>query len=407
MFESFGLKPTLLESLRKANFIEPTAIQTQVIPAGIEGKNIVGQSQTGTGKTAAFLVPILNNIDTHRHTTLALILGPTRELVSQIREDVVNLSRAMTVRSTAIYGGASVFGQKKDLDRKPHIVAGTPGRTIDFIERRALDLNGIEYLVLDEVDRMLDMGFVDDIEFIWANCKNLKQVFAFSATITPEIRSIIEGHLGVDYTYVKSGDTITVEKIDHSFMEVPHFEKYEMLKSYLETHRKADEKVLVFTETKRNTEQLVEKLEDDGFEAGYINGDMRQSQRFRMMDRYKKGFLKILVTTDVAARGLNLGHIHMVINYDVPNDPESYIHRIGRTGRAGKEGKAIMFVSRAEGEALRKVEKSNKIRIKKVDSEGVEISRDNEREERGGSSSNSSGRGRGGRSFGGRSGGFS
>lgn len=176
-------------------------------------------------------------------------------------------------------------------------------------------------------------------------------------------------------------------------MEVPHFEKYEMLKEYLETHRKAEEKVLVFTETKRNTEQLVGKLEDDGFEAGYINGDMKQSQRFRMMDRYKKGLLQILVTTDVAARGLNLGHIHLVINYDVPNDPESYIHRIGRTGRAGKEGKAIMFVSKNEGEALYKVEKSNKIRIKKVDSEGVEVRRDEAAERRNNTENTQSGRG--------------
>ena len=368
-FADFGLKPTLLDSLNRANFIEPTTIQAQVIPTALEGKNIVGQSQTGTGKTGAFLIPLLNSIDAEKRTTQALILGPTRELVSQIREDIFTLSKSMTVRSLAIYGGAPVFAQRKDIYKKPHVIAGTPGRTIDFIERGDIKLDEIEYFILDEVDRMLDMGFVDDIEFIWSHLPNLKQVFAFSATLTPEIRNIIENHLGVDYIFVKSGDAITVEKIDHSFMEVPHFEKYEMLKSYLETHRDADEKVLVFTETKRNTEELVERLEDEGFDAGYINGDMKQSQRFRMMDRYKKGLLKILVTTDVAARGLNLGHIHLVINYDVPNDPESYIHRIGRTGRAGKDGKAIMFVSRGESDALRKVEKENKIRIKKVDTE--------------------------------------
>ena len=347
-FKELNLRPEIISALTKMEYTVPTKIQEEVILESKSGKNIIGQSQTGTGKTAAFVISALEKIDLRKHSPQVVILAPTRELVTQIRDEIVAISKNLPIRSVAVFGGSSIFKQKTLLSKGLHIVIGTPGRTIDLIERGFLPSENVETFILDEVDRMLDMGFVDDIEFIWSHLKNVKQTLAFSATITPEIKSIVERHLGVDYTFIK-------------------------LKDYLTRH--GEEKTIIFTQTKRETEEICYRLQDDGFKAKYFHGDLRQSERFRVLKAFQDGMVNIFVTTDIAARGLNMKNIDLVVNFDVPSDPEAYIHRIGRTGRAGAEGKAVMFVSEREKFSFKNVERRNKITINQVDREGNPMER--------------------------------
>ncbi|MCK9272106.1 DEAD/DEAH box helicase [Candidatus Gracilibacteria bacterium] len=372
-FAELGLKPEILDALAKLEYTTPTKIQEEVIKVSQDGKNIIGQSQTGTGKTGAFVISILQKIDLTKPGIKAIILAPTRELVTQTKDEIYATSKFMNLKSLSVYGGEPIYKQIKMLNKGQDIVIGTPGRVIDLIERGILKIAEIEFFVLDEVDRMLDMGFIDDIDFIWNKLKNLKQTFLFSATITPEIKGIVEKYLGMDYTFIKADTELTVAKIDHSFIEVPHIDKYSMLKRFIVKHQ--SEKTIVFVQTKRDTEVLAQKLIEDGLRASYLNGDMRQRERFRALKDFSEGDSNIFIVTDVASRGLNMKNVELVVNYDVPSDPESYIHRIGRTGRAGATGKAVMLVSRGEKLALRNIEKRNKITIKQVDGEGDEIKR--------------------------------
>jgi ATP-dependent RNA helicase DeaD len=312
-------------------------------------------------------------MDPNKRWTQALIIAPTRELVTQIKEEIFKLSKYHRVSSLAVYGWSPIYKQIDLIRKWQDIVIWTPWRVIDLIERKVLKLEHINFFVLDEVDRMLDMGFVDDIEYIWDWLTNLKQVFSFSATITNEIKSIIEKYLWINYTFIKSTDAITTEKIDHSFVETPHIHKYDLLNRFIKTHK--SEKTIVFVQTKRDTEMLSNKLNDDWFKASYLNWDMRQRERFKALKDFQDGYSNIFVVTDVAARWLNMKNIDLVVNFDVPTDPESYIHRIGRTGRAGAEGKAIMFVSWSEQYSLKNIERTNKIKIKQVNNEWEEIER--------------------------------
>ena len=376
LFSEFSLNQNVLDSLAKAGYVEPTKIQEEVIRAVLEGKNVVGQSQTGTGKTAAFVIPLLEKIDSKLRRPQAIILAPTRELASQIRDEVVKLSEGMFIRSTAVYGGTSIRAQREILMKGPQIVVATPGRLIDLIDRRFIDISNVEFFVLDEVDRMLDMGFIDDIDYVWSFLTNVKQSMTFSATIPFEVGNLISKYVGEGYEHIKATTSITVDKIDHAFIEVTHFEKFDLLKKYVSDH--ADKKTIVFTRTKAETEHLARMLMENGISADFLHGDLEQRQRQRALKRFQGGEVSTFVTTDVAARGLNMNNIDLVINYHVPEDPESYIHRIGRTGRAGAEGKAIMFVSEAEKMFFKNVEKRNKIRIKQVDMNGVEVVRQEE-----------------------------
>ncbi|MDD3302003.1 MAG: DEAD/DEAH box helicase [Candidatus Gracilibacteria bacterium] len=397
-FNELGLNADLIKALDDIGYKEPTKIQFDVISEANNGKNIIGQSQTGTGKTAAFVLSLLQNIDLNKRGTQALIIAPTRELVTQIKDEIFKLSKYHRVKSLAVFGGSPIYKQIDLIRKGQDIVIGTPGRVIDLIERKVLKLEHINYFVLDEVDRMLDMGFIDDIDFIWSGLTNLKQVFSFSATITPAIKTIIEKYLGINYTFIKSTDAITTEKIDHSFLETPMINKYELLNKFIKKHK--SEKTIVFVQMKVDTEKLAMKLNEDGFKASFLNGDMRQRERFKALKDFQEGLTNIFVVTDVAARGLNMKNIELVVNYDVPTDPESYIHRIGRTGRAGAEGKAIMFVSGGEKYAFKNIEKTNKITIKQVNTEGEEIER---KEERSTSRGSFGGRGRAPSRFGSRS----
>lgn len=369
-FTKLEIRKEILSALEKLGYTTPTNIQQLVINASQLWKNIIWQSQTWTGKTAAFVIPLLNKIDPNLKKVQALILAPTRELALQIREEIYNLSKELNIRSLAVYGGSSIFEQKKVLMKGPQIVVWTPWRVIDLIERWILKLGWIEYFILDEVDRMLDMWFIEDIDYIWNSLKTLKQVMTFSATITSELKNIITKYLGDNYEFIKATTEVVVDKIDHSFMNIHEDQKYDLLKKYLNLHK--EDKIIIFTQTKHWASNLQDMLDQDGFKVWALHGDMTQRNRFDVLKKYKWDSIRILVATDVAARWLNMNDINLVVNFEVPTDPESYVHRIWRTARAGKSGKAIMFVARHEGRALLNIERTNKIKLKKVNEEWVE-----------------------------------
>ena len=378
LFTELGLKEPILRGLAQLGYEQTTPIQEQTITAFNEWKDIVGQSQTGTGKTAAFTLPLLNVLDPELKKVQALILVPTRELAQQTQEEFFNLGRFARIRALAAYGGRSIHFQKKLLDEGMQVAVCTPGRAIDLIERGYIDPSLIQYFVLDEVDRMLDMGFVDDVEWMRAQCKNLKQTMLFSATITSEVKHIINNHLQPDHSFIAiEPEQIVVDRIDHAFTMAPHISKPDLLINWIESHK--EHKIIVFTQTKYATTDLANMLYDKGYSVWQLSGDMEQRERQASLKDYKENRIKIMVATDVASRGLNMKDIDLVINFDVPQDPESYVHRIGRTARAGKEGKAIMFVSEGEMKTVQTIERRNKIKIKQIDAEGNEVVRSESR----------------------------
>lgn len=372
-FSTLALRAEIVTALTKLGYHEPTEVQSQVIPLALEGKNIIVQSHTGSGKTAAFVIPALNLIEPKLRKPQVLILEPTRELAMQTREEVMNISRDMRMGSLAVFGGFPIRRQIEQLRDGPQVVVATPGRLADMIERRAIDLSQIKLLIIDEVDQMMDMGFSRAVEDIWGQLDGLEQVMTFSATYTREITSIIDRNMQGGYESLILSQTPTVDSIDHVFMRVGIRDKYPLLKRTLE--RFPDHKVIIFTARKHETEELERYLYRDGFAASFIHGDMMQRDRVRALQSFKDGRVRIFIGTDVASRGLNLNNIDLVVNYHVPHDPEAYIHRIGRTGRAGADGHAIMFVSSEEERQLQRIERMHKIEITEVDPEGVIIPR--------------------------------
>lgn len=361
-FQDFGLKPQILQAITGLGYTVPTQIQQEVWALASEGKNVVGQSQTGTGKTTAFLLPLLEAISNRDRFPQVLIVAPTRELVAQIREDIMTLTKHYPMRSMMLIGGRAKRFQMEDLKYGPQFIVATPGRLIEFIQENRIDTSKITHFVLDEVDRMLDMGFIEDVDRIWGQLTNLKQTMTFSATINDDIKRVITRHV-TDYVHIKVGEQITVDKIDHTYIDMAHEHKFTTLMSLLNHHK--NEKCIVFAQTKRNTEVICRALQDAKHTAQYLNGDLEQRERTRALKAFKEGAIKILVTTDVAARGLNMDNVQLVVNFEVPREPESYIHRIGRTGRAGADGKAIMFVSPDEKHLLMDIERTQKIKLKK------------------------------------------
>lgn len=372
-FSTLSLRPEILQALTDLGYHEPTEVQSQVIPLAIGGKNIIVQSHTGSGKTAAFCIPALNNIDSKVRNPQVLILEPTRELACQTRDEVFNLSRHMRMSSLAVFGGSPIFKQREGLKAGPQVIIATPGRLQDLMDRGWINLDDVNMLILDEVDQMMDMGFAPAVTAIWESLKGLKQVMAFSATYTPQITRLIDSHIQGETESLILSSSPTVDTIDHVFMRVGIRDKYPILKQLLE--RYPTDKVMVFTARKHETEELERYLYRDGFQAAYIHGDMHQRDRMRALKDYKEGRVRIFIGTDVASRGLNMNNIDLVINYHVPLDPESYIHRIGRTGRAGASGRAIMFVSTEELRQLQRIERMHKIEIKEVDAEGTAVPR--------------------------------
>jgi len=341
-FDSFELPESILQSLKSMGFVTPTPIQAQTIPQALNGHDILGTAQTGTGKTGAYGIPLISFLLNSTNET-ALVLTPTRELAQQVLVMLKQiLGKGTSIRSALLIGGEPIMRQLQDLKSKPRLIVGTPGRINDHLIRGSLKLNKTKFLVLDETDRMLDMGFSIQIDEIVEHLPEERQTLMFSATMSPEVTKMTNSYL-VDAIKVSIGETNTiVEKIEQKVVKTQESEKYDYLIEQLES---SDGTFIVFVKTKYSTEKLADKLRDKGFDADAIHGDLRQRHREKVIRNFRNMKSRILVATDVAARGLDIPHIECVINYDLPQCPEDYIHRIGRTGRAGTEGKAISLIS--------------------------------------------------------------
>lgn len=358
-FADLGIDERVLHALTDVGYESPSPIQAATIPPLMQGRNVVGLAQTGTGKTAAFAVPILSRIDLSQRTPQALILAPTRELAIQVAEAVGKYARHLSgLHVLPIYGGQSYGIQLAGLRRGAHVVVGTPGRVIDHLNKGTLDLTELRFLVLDEADEMLAMGFQEDVETILADTPDDKQVALFSATMPAQIRRIAKRYLTDAAEITVKTKTVTAANTRQRFIQVAGQRKLDALTRVLEVE--PFEAMIVFVRTKQATEELAERLRARGHSAAAINGDIVQAQRERTIGQLRKGDIDILVATDVAARGLDVERISHVVNYDIPHDTESYIHRIGRTGRYGRSGDALLFVTARERHLLRAIEKATR-----------------------------------------------
>ena len=362
-FGNLEVSKKIFNAISDMGFEEPSPIQDQAIPFLMEGYDVIGQAQTGTGKTAAFGIPIIEKLNPKFREVQALVLTPTRELAIQVAEEITKIGKYGDVRTLAIYGGQSIDRQILALKRGVHIVVGTPGRLLDHLRRKTLKLGNVRFMVLDEADEMLDMGFIDDIETILRETPPEKQTLLFSATMPDEIQRLARKYLNKPKILTISRDELTVPQIEQVFYEVKEHNKLDGLCRVLDTSN--INLAIIFGRTKRGVDELVASLEARGYEAEGLHGDLTQAQRNKVMKKFREGQLEILVATDVAARGLDIENVSHVINYDIPQDPESYVHRIGRTGRAGKSGIAISFVVPREYRQLRLIEKMINSRIKK------------------------------------------
>ncbi|HEB75538.1 MAG TPA: DEAD/DEAH box helicase [Nitrospirae bacterium] len=362
-FYNFGLSDEVLNALSEMGFEKPTPIQESAVPPALEGLDIIGQAQTGTGKTAAFGIPIIEK-GTRGKVPYAIILAPTRELAVQVAQELNKIGKNKGILSVPIYGGQSIERQIRSLKKGVDVVVGTPGRVLDHIRRRTLNLKNIRILVLDEADEMLNMGFIDDIETILRDIPEERQTMLFSATMPKEIMRIAAKYMNNPRRVAVDAKNMVVLKIKQVFYEVREEYKIKALTRLLDVEDPS--LTLVFCHTKREVDEVAGKLQQMGYYAGAIHGDFTQSHRDEMMEKFKKGDIEILVATDVAARGLDITDVSHVVNYSIPQNPDSYIHRIGRTGRAGKSGIAITFVTPREYRQLRLIERSAKTRIEKA-----------------------------------------
>ncbi len=358
-FESLSLSAPVLKAVKQLGYEQPSPVQAQSIPILLEGKNLLGTAQTGTGKTAAFALPFLSKIDEKQRSPQILVLTPTRELAIQVAEAFQSYAKYMKgFNVLPIYGGADIGGQLRSLKRGVQVVVGTPGRMLDHLRRRSLDLSQIKGLILDEADEMLRMGFIDDVETILAQTPPECQRALFSATMPPTIRRVAEKYLGDAERVNIEAKTKTVERIEQQYVTVKSHQKMDALTRVLEVED--FDGMIIFVRTKSSTVDIAERLEARGFSSAALNGDLSQALRERTINRLKKGQIDVVVATDVAARGLDVERISHVINFDIPYDNESYVHRIGRTGRAGRDGKAILFITPKETRLLRSIEKSTR-----------------------------------------------
>jgi ATP-dependent RNA helicase DeaD len=371
-FDQLGLQKPLLKVLDEVGYETPSAIQAQTIPIMLEGRDLVGQAQTGTGKTAAFALPILSRLDLHQKDPQVLVLAPTRELAIQVAEAFQKYAHHMKgFHVLPIYGGQDYSVQIRALQRGVHVVVGTPGRVMDHIRRGTLVLDKLVTLVLDEGDEMLRMGFIDDVEWILDQTPKNRQVVLFSATMPQQIRRIATRHLNNPVEVTIKVKTTTAETIRQRFWPVQGFNKLDALTRILEAE--PFDAMLIFVRTKLATVDLSEKLEARGYASAPLNGDVPQNQRERTVERLKQGKLDIVVATDVAARGLDVNRISHVVNYDIPADTEAYVHRIGRTGRAGREGDAILFVTPREKRMLYAIENATRKKIDIMDLPSTDV----------------------------------
>ncbi|WP_458451336.1 DEAD/DEAH box helicase [Fibrobacter sp.] len=371
-FEDLGLADEVLEAIKAMNYETPSPIQAKAIPALLQGANLLGTAQTGTGKTAAFSLPLLSRLNFNGHETSMLVLTPTRELAIQVAEAIQQYAVKMPkVHVVPVYGGQDIAVQLRALKRQANIVVATPGRLIDHIKRGSIVLSSVKAIVLDEADEMLDMGFMEDVETILKEIPATAQRALFSATMPADVKKIIDQHLG-EYEEARiEGKTTTVENIRQRYLLVKNEHKIEALARVLEGED--FDGVLIFVRTKQNTTEVAEKLESRGFNVAPLNGDLAQSMRERTINRLKMGKLDIVVATDVAARGIDVDRISLVVNYDIPYDTESYVHRIGRTGRAGRSGNAILFITPREKRMLKTIEKATRQPIEVMEMPTAEV----------------------------------
>jgi ATP-dependent RNA helicase DeaD len=375
-FSDLGLPESLMQALRTVGYEVPSPIQAATIPPLLAGRDLIGQAQTGTGKTAAFALPALAQLDAKASKPQVLVLAPTRELAIQVAEAFQKYaSHIPGFHVLPIYGGQSYQPQLSALKRGVHVVVGTPGRVIDHLERGSLDLSALRCLVLDEADEMLRMGFIDDVEAVLKKTPDTRQVALFSATMPSQIKRIAQTYLKNPVEIAIKSSTATAENIRQRFWMVSGINKLDALTRILEAE--PFEAMIVFARTKLGTDELAEKLAARGFSAAAINGDVDQKMRERTIQRLKDGQIDILVATDVAARGLDVDRISHVLNYDIPYDTESYVHRIGRTGRAGRKGEAILFVAPRERGMLGAIERATRQKIEQMNLPSVDAVNEN------------------------------
>jgi ATP-dependent RNA helicase DeaD len=356
-FEELGIEEILLQGIHSLGFTEPTPIQEQAIPILLSGtKDFVGLAQTGTGKTAAFGLPLLQLVDTKARTPVALMVCPTRELCMQITKDLMNFGKFKKgIKTVAVYGGTSISQQIRDLRQGAQVVVATPGRLIDLIERKAIDLVNIEYIVLDEADEMLNMGFRDDIEFILKNSPNRKSIWLFSATMPPEVKQVSKRYMNKPHEITIGKMNAANVNIDHQHYVTSGVNRYQTLKRIIDFNPGIYG--IIFTRTKADAQSITESLIREGYDIEALHGDLTQVQRDKVMGRFREKSIQLLIATDVAARGIDVKDITHVVNYELPDDIEVYTHRSGRTGRAGKNGVCISLVTARELYRLRQIEK--------------------------------------------------
>ena len=371
-FADLGLKAPILEALNDLGYEKPSPIQAECIPHLLSGRDVLGMAQTGSGKTAAFSLPLLNNIDPDLRAPQILVLAPTRELAVQVAEAMTEFSKHMRgVNVVALYGGQRYDVQLRALRQGPQIVVGTPGRLLDHLKRGTLDLSKLSGLVLDEADEMLRMGFIEDVETIMAQIPDGHQTALFSATMPEAIRRITKRFMKEPQEVRIQSSVTTRPDISQSYWSVYGMRKNEALVRFLEAED--FDAAIIFVRTKNATLEVAEALERNGYNSAALNGDMNQALREQTLERLKDGRLDILIATDVAARGLDVERISLVVNYDIPMDSESYVHRIGRTGRAGRAGRALLFVENRERRLLRNIERTMKLTIPEADLPNAEL----------------------------------
>ena len=363
-FSELNVKPQILKSIEDMEYTELTEIQSKIIPLALDYNDLIGQAPTGTGKTFAFAIPILNMVDDSNSDVQAVVIAPTRELAVQITNEINNLAKYFKkLRALAIYGGELIDKQITGLRRKPQIVVATPGRLIDHLNRKTMNLNSVRMVVLDEADEMLNMGFLDDINEILSRTNPVHQTMLFSATFSKEIENIANTFMNDPQKIKVNQGSLTLKQISQKYIYCREADKVEIASRIIEIN---DYKlVMVFCNTKKNVDEVTSQLLTRGFLAEALHGDMKQMQRDRVMARFREGTINVLVASDVAARGLDIDDVEIVFNFDLPTDDEYYIHRIGRTGRAAKSGVAISFVTRGEQRRLKEIEKYAKTSIEK------------------------------------------
>ncbi|EEM02979.1 DEAD/DEAH box helicase [Bacillus pseudomycoides] len=369
-FKEYALSKEIVRALTSLKYEQPTEVQGKVIPVALEKKDLVVKSQTGSGKTASFGIPLCEMVEWEENKPQALILTPTRELAVQVKEDITNIGRFKRIKATAVYGKSPFVRQKLELKQKTHIVVGTPGRVLDHIEKGTFSLERLKYLVIDEADEMLNMGFIDQVEAIIDELPTDRMTMLFSATLPEDVENL-------SHTYMKSpthieikASGITTDKIEHILLEVREEEKFSLLQDI--TTLENPDSCIIFCRTQENVDHVFRQLKRSGYPCDKIHGGMIQEDRFAVMNDFKRGKFRYLVATDVAARGIDIENITHVINYDIPLEKESYVHRTGRTGRAGNSGKAITFVTPYEERFLVEIEEYIGFEIQKIEAPSKE-----------------------------------